>query len=141
MALISLETLSSSSLRLWPPLSRGNEATLTAQAGPLYCGWKISLGGKLQAWFTYFPLTGDGIMDRLVCREIELNDAERRIYERLEPLFEEERRRMARALASGPLFGEKEYELRDRVHNLGYHAGNAPRSPFQGFRLFRTFRP
>jgi hypothetical protein len=86
------------------------------------CGWKIFLGGKLEAWFTYFPLTGDGIMDRPVRSEIELNDEERRIYERLEPLFEEERRRMARALASGPLFGEKEYELRDRVHDLGANA-------------------
>jgi hypothetical protein len=48
-----------------------------------------------------------------------LNEDERRIYERLEPLFEQERRRMARALASGPLFGKKEFELRDQVHDLG----------------------
>ena len=32
---------------------------------------------------------------------IELNESERRIYERLGPLFEQERLRMARALASG----------------------------------------
>jgi len=45
--------------------------------------------------------------------------------ERLEPLFEQERRRMAQALASGPdreLFGQKEFELRDRVHSLGAKA-------------------
>jgi hypothetical protein len=45
-----------------------------------------------------------------------------RIYERLGPLFEEERKRMARLLASkgdSELFGKTEYELRDRVHELG----------------------
>ena len=45
-----------------------------------------------------------------------------RIYERLGPLFEEERMRMARLLASkgnSELFGKTEYELRDRVHQLG----------------------
>lgn len=62
------------------------------------------------------------MMDRPMVGEVELNEEERRIYERLEPLFEEERRRMARALASGPLFGQKEYELRDRVHDLGAKA-------------------
>ncbi len=29
---------------------------------------------------------------------------------------------MARVLASGPLFGKKEFELRDRVHSLGAKA-------------------
>lgn len=61
-------------------------------------------------------------MDRPLRPESEFNDEERRIYERLGPLFEEERQRMARALASGPLFGEKEYELRDQVHGLGAQA-------------------
>jgi hypothetical protein len=61
-------------------------------------------------------------MDRPTRGEIELNEDERRIYERLEPLFEAERRRMAQALASGPLFGQKEFELRDRVHDLGARA-------------------
>jgi hypothetical protein len=61
-------------------------------------------------------------MDRPVRGEIELNEDERRIYERLEPLFEQERLRMARALASGPLFGKKEFELRDQVHDLGAKA-------------------
>jgi hypothetical protein len=61
-------------------------------------------------------------MDQPTRREIELNEDEKRIYERLEPLFEEERRRMARALSSGPLFGQKEYELRDQVHDLGAKA-------------------
>ena len=54
--------------------------------------------------------------------EIVLNEDERRIYERLEPLFEQERLRMARALAIGPLFGKKEFELRDQVHDLGAKA-------------------
>jgi hypothetical protein len=54
--------------------------------------------------------------------EIALNEDEQRIYERLEPLFEQERKRMARALASGPLFGKKEFELRDQVHGLGAKA-------------------
>jgi hypothetical protein len=61
-------------------------------------------------------------MDHSKPSEIELNADEQRIYVRLEPLFEEERRRMARALASGPLFGQKEYELRDQVHHLGAKA-------------------
>ncbi len=52
-------------------------------------------------------------MDRKSASAMELNEEERRIYERLEPLFEQERLRMARALASGPLFGRKEFELRD----------------------------
>jgi hypothetical protein len=52
----------------------------------------------------------------------DLNEDERRIYERLGPLFEEERLLMARGLATGPLFGKKEFELRDQVHNLGAKA-------------------
>lgn len=45
-----------------------------------------------------------------------------RIFERLGPLFDEERMRIAQLLASKPdsqLFGQTEYELRDRVHHLG----------------------
>ncbi len=61
-------------------------------------------------------------MDRQKPSEIELSEDERQIYERLGPLFEQERLRMARALASGPLFGKKEFELRDRVHDLGARA-------------------
>lgn len=61
-------------------------------------------------------------MARLGFSQADLNDDERRVYERLEPLFEEERLRMARALSSGPLFGQKEFELRDRVHDLGARA-------------------
>ena len=61
-------------------------------------------------------------MDRPKLNGIELDEHEQRIYERLAPLFEEERLRMARALASGPLFGRKEFELRDRVHELGAKA-------------------
>jgi hypothetical protein len=52
----------------------------------------------------------------------DLNADEQALFERLGPLFEQERLRMARALASGPLFGQKEYELRDQVHDLGARA-------------------
>jgi hypothetical protein len=61
-------------------------------------------------------------MGRLEFTRSELNEDEQRIYDRLGPLFEEERMRMARALASGPLFGKKEFELRDQVHDLGARA-------------------
>ena len=47
------------------------------------------------------------------------------IYERLGPLFEEERKRIAVLLGSkgnSELFGKTEYELRDRVHDLGAKA-------------------
>lgn len=54
--------------------------------------------------------------------EVSLSESEQAIYDRLGPLFEQERLRMARALASGPLFGEKEFELRDQVHDLGAKA-------------------
>jgi len=48
-----------------------------------------------------------------------------RIYERLGPVFDQERRRMAELLAGQAdreLFGETEYQLRDRVHQLGAKA-------------------
>jgi hypothetical protein len=61
-------------------------------------------------------------MDGLTSRPMALSEDEQRMYERLGPLFEEERLRMARALASGSLFGAKEFELRDQVHGLGAKA-------------------
>lgn len=57
--------------------------------------------------------------------ESNLTVDERELYERLGPLFEAERLRMAKSLASkkdGELFGRNEYELRDRVHELGAKA-------------------
>lgn len=54
--------------------------------------------------------------------EVSWSASEQAIYDRLGPLFEQERLRMARALASGPLFGQKEFELRDQVHDLGAKA-------------------
>ena len=45
-----------------------------------------------------------------------------RIYERLGAAFDQERMRMARLMASKgnhELFGATEYEVRDRVHELG----------------------
>ncbi len=50
---------------------------------------------------------------------------ERVLYERLEPLFEQERLRLAKALATkkdSELFGQNEFEVRDRVHELGAKA-------------------
>lgn len=50
---------------------------------------------------------------------------EQLLYERLGPLFEQERLRMAKALASkadNELFGQNEFEMRDRVHELGAKA-------------------
>jgi hypothetical protein len=50
---------------------------------------------------------------------------EQLLYERLGPLFEQERLRMAKALASkkdSELLGANEFEVRDRVHDLGAKA-------------------
>lgn len=55
--------------------------------------------------------------------EIEVLSAEERVlYERLGPLFEQERMRMAKTLSAKPdgeLFGRNEFEMRDRLHALG----------------------
>jgi hypothetical protein len=48
-----------------------------------------------------------------------------RIYERLQGAFDEELKSMARLMASKAnhqLFGQTEFELRDRVHELGAKA-------------------
>ena len=66
---------------------------------------------------------------------VELNDEQeaeaQRIYERLRGAFDEESKTMARFMASKPnsqLFGQTEFELRDRVHELGgAGAGNGRR--------------
>jgi hypothetical protein len=57
---------------------------------------------------------------------LELTEEQRseseRIYERLRGAFDEELRSMAELMASKQdreLFGQTEYELRDRVHRLG----------------------
>lgn len=57
--------------------------------------------------------------------ELNLSAEELELFERLGPLFEAERLRMAKSLASKKdeeLFGKNEYELRDRVHELGAKA-------------------
>jgi hypothetical protein len=57
--------------------------------------------------------------------DLRLTAEEQVVYERLGPLFEAERLRMAKALASkadGELFGANEFEMRDRVHELGAKA-------------------
>jgi hypothetical protein len=49
----------------------------------------------------------------------------KQIYERLEQVFDEERMRIARLMASKgnhEIFGQTEFELRDRVHELGARA-------------------
>jgi DNA replication initiation complex subunit (GINS family) len=54
-----------------------------------------------------------------------LTAEEQLLYERLGPLFEQERLKLAKALASkadSELFGANEYEVRDRVHELGAKA-------------------
>ena len=88
------------------------------------CGWKTWLIVKLANGISYFPRSGDRVMDRTSGSEIELNDEEQRLYDRLGDVFEEERRRMAQALAGAgsQLFGRAEYELRDQVHRLGARA-------------------
>lgn len=54
-----------------------------------------------------------------------LTAEEQLLYERLGPLFEQERLRLAKALASkrdSELFGANEFEVRDKVHELGAKA-------------------
>lgn len=56
---------------------------------------------------------------------LELNEEEQRIYERLSGCFDEECKRVAKLLAAkddSNLFGQTEYDLRDRVHALGAKA-------------------
>jgi len=57
--------------------------------------------------------------------EMSLSAEEQVLFARLEPLFQQEALRMAKALASkkdGELFGKNEFEMRDRVHELGAKA-------------------
>lgn len=57
--------------------------------------------------------------------ESNLSADEQELFELLGPLFEQERLRLAKSLASkkdNELFGKNEYELRDRVHALGAKA-------------------
>jgi hypothetical protein len=56
---------------------------------------------------------------------LELNAEEQRIYELLGQVSDQELRRMAKLLAgkgNSELFGQTEFELRDRVHALGARA-------------------
>jgi hypothetical protein len=61
-----------------------------------------------------------------VTRErVELSDDERRLYERLKEATDDDLRRMAKLLtvkSSKDLFGKTEFDLRDRVHELGAKA-------------------
>lgn len=56
---------------------------------------------------------------------LELTEEEQRIYDLLGDCFEQERRRIAKALSGtddSTLFGQTEFDLRDRVHALGAKA-------------------
>jgi len=56
---------------------------------------------------------------------VDFNEEEQRIYELLGDCFEQERRRVAKALAGkddSNLLGQTEFDLRDRVHALGAKA-------------------
>ena len=64
-------------------------------------------------------------MERMNCDLQELNEEEQRIYELLGQVSDQELRRMAKLLAGkgdSELFGQTEFELRDRVHALGARA-------------------
>lgn len=59
------------------------------------------------------------------CEPLELNEEELLIYQRLSGCFDEECKRIAKMLATkddSNLFGQTEFELRDRVHALGAKA-------------------
>jgi hypothetical protein len=56
---------------------------------------------------------------------LELNDEEQRLYELLREACDDDIRRMAKLLAGkddSNLFGQTEFDLRDRVHVLGAKA-------------------
>jgi hypothetical protein len=62
-------------------------------------------------------------------RQPQLNEEQeaeaQQIYDRLQGAFDEERMRIARLMActgNSELFGQTEFELRDRVHQLGARA-------------------
>lgn len=57
--------------------------------------------------------------------DFELNDDEQRLYERLKEATDADLRRMAKLLnvkTDKDLFGKTEFDLRDRVHELGAKA-------------------
>jgi hypothetical protein len=56
---------------------------------------------------------------------VSLNDAEQKVYELLREACDNDLRRMAKLLADkqdSQLFGQTEFDLRDRVHALGARA-------------------
>ena len=74
----------------------------------------------------YFPPNLEGTIMARSKPNVELNEEQeaeaQRIYERLRGAFDEELKTMAQFMASKAnhqLFGETEFELRDRVHELG----------------------
>jgi hypothetical protein len=88
-------------------------------------GGKFGLMEVLRRSLPIFRQFGGSIMARSQ-PNVELNEEQeaesQRIYERLRGAFDEELKTMARFMASKPnhqLFGQTEFELRDRVHELG----------------------
>jgi hypothetical protein len=72
-----------------------------------------------------FHFLQESIMATSPTEPLALNEEEQRIYERLSRCFDEECKRVAKLLAGkddGQLFGQTEYDLRDRVHALGAKA-------------------
>ena len=74
----------------------------------------------------YFPPNLEGSTMGRSKPNVELNEEQeaesQRIYERLRGVFDEELKSMARFMASKPnhqLFGQTEFDVRDRVHELG----------------------
>ncbi len=77
----------------------------------------------------YFPPNLEGTIMATSRPSLGLSEEQeaeaQRIYERLRGAFDEELKSMARLMASKAnhqLFGETEFELRDRVHELGARA-------------------
>src|SRR4029450_2350454 len=87
-------------------------------------GGKLLLEVNCFGGLPIFRAPGGGTMDPTRSDKRALTEEERRIYDRLGEVFEEERLRMAKALAGAgsQWFGRAEYELRDQVHRLGARA-------------------
>jgi hypothetical protein len=74
---------------------------------------------QTDGWVCRFSACRAGNQDGITAQKKVWNEEEQRIYEHLGPVFDAGREWKARALASGPLGGKKEFELRDQVHGLG----------------------
>jgi len=113
-------------------IRRGDSTVLSkfsSGVGVSKVGGKSALMGSVWQKGGNSELYVERFMSQSSREDLVLNDEQeaeaRRIYDRLGSLFDEERMRMARLLASKAdreLFGRTEYEVRDRVHRLGAEA-------------------